>query len=218
MALFANTFDEIDTSSIYASTASLIGQVGSADTQSFNQYVRAQQGATNAIQQKTAEYNLEAARYNVDKQVQRDTDLLAQMNEAWNANRYIYNAVSAEEKRVALLDKQAKRDLQGMQQSYMMTHYGIRYHSFASGILMFTMFVTLLVLVPVSLWRVGTLSSATMLWIDGVLLFIYACIMILLFRDVALRRSTNWDQYYWRASKATSAGSGSGDSCAPAPA
>lgn len=201
-------FDTIDTSQIYSSTAYLIGQIGGNNSSSSSGFIDTQNTATKAIQQQISSYNVEAAKYAIDQAVQRDTDLLAQMNESWNANRYIYKAAENERGRLAHLDKMAKRDIQSAQQSYMMAQYGIRYHGFAVGVLMFTTFVTMLVLMPVALWRAGSLSSTGMFLIDGVLLLIYACVMILLFRDVAVRRSTNWDQYYWRASKTTSSGVG----------
>lgn len=207
------SYDNVDTNLIYSSTAGLIGNIGASSD--YRTYIDAQQRANDDIQRQVSNYNVEAAKYAIDSTLQRDTDLLAQMNEAYNANRYIYNAVEGEKARLQRLDKQAKRDLQNAQQSYMMTQYGIRYRGFATGVMMFTTVATLLVLAPVSLWRAGVLSDTVAALVAGVLLFLYACVMVLLFRDVALRRSTNWDQYYWRSAR-SSAGTadwGSSSAC-----
>lgn len=139
--------------------------------------------------------------YEQNKDYQRNTDLLAQLNEGWNANRYIVNSLAIENKRVGSLDAQAKRDIYKLRQKYMYTAYMHEYYDFAIRVVMLTLYATLLLLIPAAMWKVDGMNGALFFVIDGILLILYLVVLIVLFRNVGDRRKNAWRQKYWRVGR-----------------
>ena len=172
--------------------------------------------SADALKSRSADANRAAAAANRANRVnaaalddsthKRNTDLLAQMNESWNTNRYILNSVSREKARMTQLDTQAKRDVYLVRQVQQSANYQIGHNSFLTYIVMFTLVVTLLILIQVSLWREGVMSSTAMVSVNSVLVVIYAVGLIVAFRNVGSRRQTHWDHYYFSAKDVASKG------------
>lgn len=140
--------------------------------------------------------------YQHDMAYQRNTDLLAQLNEAWNANRYIVNTLDKEQKRVSHLDIQAKRDMYRVRQSYSFARYMNNYYNMTTGVMIFTTIITLILLLPAAMFRQNRMNLKLMVIIDGILLALYLIVLLVLFRNTAVRRENNWDQYHWRPTSA----------------
>ena len=147
---------------------------------------------------------------------QKNTDLLAQMNESYNANVYLQKSLTSEKSRVGEADTRAKRELYRLRQKAMFTDYMANYYDMASGAVIMTLYVTLLLLFPVALWKAGRISHTQLFILDGVLLALYAVVMVALFAKTGGRRKTAWKQYYWTVDKNIAMSQGTTSDC-PAP-
>jgi hypothetical protein len=174
-----------------------VGEVSSKLAVGQGADLSTQQAHANEAKQAAVRSSQSLASDYTNEQHQRNTDLLAQMNESWNSNRYILNAVSKEKKRLEQLDTQAKRDIYLSRQAQQSADYSTNLYTFLTRMIMFTLLTTLALLVPVALWRDDLLSATAMLFIDSILLCIYAVAVVVLVRHAALRRQTMWDQYYF---------------------
>jgi hypothetical protein len=138
-------------------------------------------------------------RYQHSSAFQRNTDLLAQLNESWDANAYIRRALKAEMGRVGRLDQLSRRDVQRVRETSLYTQYAARRYAFCGNLMAFTLVVTLLVMIPASFWRVDGMSGTALVVIDGLVLVLYALVVSVMFKGVAERRLYEWDRIYWRA-------------------
>jgi hypothetical protein len=128
------------------------------------------------------------------------TDMLAQLNESWNANRYIMDSVNIEHDRIKRVDTQTKNDIYKMRQGTAYNTYMEEYYKYVSGILTLTMFVTLLLLIPAAMWRNNDMTTAWVVIIDGIVMVLYVIILLFIVITMARRRKTNWNKYYWKIS------------------
>lgn len=126
------------------------------------------------------------------------TDVMAQMNESANANLYISNALSKESWRVAKLNKDAKKGIYKVRQEYTYYAFMIEYYRFMTGIILYTLVVTLLLLMLTAAWRAGRVPQPLFMIVVGVLLVVYCLSMIVMFKNTAYRRKYQWNKYYWR--------------------
>lgn len=191
-------YDDLDMSTIQMQTQELMRDLGArdaTDVQAKLATIADQERYQQIASQTQSTMN---ARVTDDMIFQRNTHLLAQLNESWNANRYIANSLTADEKRVARLDTLTKRDIYKSRQGRMYTTYMVNYYGFATSMAIATFFVVLLLLVPVAMWQVGKLSFHAMLIAAGVILALYLVLAWLLMRKTARRRTSDWRQYYWK--------------------
>jgi hypothetical protein len=151
------------------------------------------------------------ARY--DAAFQKNTDLLAQMNESWNANRYILNSLNKETKRVSSLDTQAKRDIYKLRQDELHMSYATSYYEFGTISIIITTYFTLLALIPISLWRAGRLPVVLVMVVVGILALLFTIVMLYRFLIAGGRRKGAWRKFYWKAGSAVSAGSSNQGNC-----
>ena len=150
-----------------------------------------------------------------DANFQKNTDLLAQLNESWNANRYISKSLTTEQRRISSLDSQARKDIYRLRQESMYLDYMSRYYTFVTNVMIFTLYVTLLALLPAAMLHSGRLSMYSVATIEGILLAFYLVILFVLYRRRAQRRTTDWTRYYWEAGKVVtdSGNSSTPDNC-----
>lgn len=207
-------FSNADVFQVQSSVLSLLGDVGVDPTgPEMIQYINDDTSAVNTIKQQTATQSLMVAGDELETQHKRDTDLLAQVNEAWNANRHLHDIISSEKSRVDKVDRDTKRDLYSTYQSYMMSHYQTNYYGTMIKILMFSAFMIMLLLLPLAYWKNSSLSTTALCLIDGVLLALYLVIMVLIFQDIGHRRTTDWNKYYWRTKHRPQQFADSGGEC-----
>jgi hypothetical protein len=148
------------------------------------------------------------------------TDIMAMLNESANANMYITQNMAKEGKRMNRLNSGAKRGIYSARQEYMYVSYMSDYYSFMTSIVMYTLVVTLIVLLMTAAWRLGRVPYVLFVGIVGALLLVYLASMILLFKNAAYRRKYSWNKYYWRPSTqvqaAVSSAFASGNDSCPA--
>lgn len=138
-----------------------------------------------------------------DRTFQTNTDLLAQLNESWNSNAYIVQSLGAETKRVGALDNVARRDVYRLRQNEMHTVYMINYYKFATRVLIFTLYVTLLALIPAAIFAAGRMAMWLLVGIESILLAIYLLVLIVVYYKSSIKRTTAWDKYYWSVKDVT---------------
>jgi hypothetical protein len=148
------------------------------------------------------------------------TDVMAQMNESANANMYISKALKKEGKRLAHLNRDTKKGIYKVRQEFMYYAYMTDYYKFLTGVILYTLVVTLLLLMLTAAWRMGKLWDKLYVIMSVILLTIYSVSMVLMFKTAAYRRKYQWNKYYWRPSSevkgavmASSLMNPSGDSC-----
>jgi hypothetical protein len=144
---------------------------------------------------------------------QKNTDLLAQMNESWNANAYLNSAIVGEQDRVHRADVDARRDLYRLRQQAMYADYMSHYYDAATRVVLLSIYVTLLLLMPVALWKMGRISSGQMLLLDGILLLLYLVVLVAICARTAGRCNGAWQQFYWGAGSAVSGQQAQQGSC-----
>lgn len=194
-------YKEVDVRSISWGAQDLMRDIGAKDANDVLSKMDTLDKYSKYVETSRIVRDVMDTKYTHDMAYQRNTDLLAQMNESWNANRYIADMMQSEQKRIGNLDKQAKRDLYSLRHNYQHTSWMTHYYNFVFGILVFTLYVTFALLILAALWRSETMGGWWLVVLGGVLLTIYAVILLILFRNTAMRRDSNWNQYYWKPSK-----------------
>ena len=207
------TYDDLDMQNISNQTSSMMQRLGANTADEATQKLAEAAKQTNYLQLSTMVTNSIDAKARHDAAFQKNTDLLAQMNESWNANRYILNSLDKETKRISSLDSQAKRDIYKLRQDELHLSYMGSFYDFGSRAIIFTMFFTLLALIPVALWRADRLNGLVVIIGVGVLAVLYAIVMLFSFTNVGGRRKGAWKKYYWKAGKAVQNAKGNQGNC-----
>lgn len=126
-----------------------------------------------------------------------NTEMLGQMNESYNANKYIKTALDVEHERIHKLHEQARREVYKAQQRHMSTHHRAQYNFFLARVFTYTLFVTMFVSLLFAAWMQDHLSLTTFIAISVLTLLIYAVMLTLFFNANTRRRQVHWKQYYW---------------------
>jgi heme/copper-type cytochrome/quinol oxidase subunit 4 len=201
----ANT-TTLDSQTLTSATSAAAAQMASGVSATAGiQSSQASQDAKTAI-------SLQLSNYELTEQQRRATDLLAQVNESWNSNRYIVNAVAREKQRVEQLDAQAKRDIYLSRQTQQSADYKTHLFACMVRVLIVTLIGTLLTLVPVAMWRAGALSGKALIFFVVLILAIYMVVTVIIVRNAGVRRQGQWDKYYFSAKNLQSANSCSSSS------
>ena len=121
------------------------------------------------------------------------------MNESWNANRYIKTTVDKEASRLTRLDAAARRDIYALRRRDLHAQYTTHYYRMMSGVLVLTLFTTLLLLVPAAMWRANRLGTQSFVVVDALLLLFYLCVLLVVFVRFGRRHGDVWQQRSWGA-------------------
>jgi len=145
------------------------------------------------------------------------TDLIGQMNEAYNANNYAGGMLKKEGDRVSRLNAQAQNEVYKAQQKYLMVAYKRQHYRFLTGVLLFTAAFTMVLAIVTAFWRQGLIAGSLFGTILVVLCVVFTLALIVMFTSNARRRQYHWRQFYWSVSDAVrnGKGSGSGDGSCP---
>ncbi len=198
----ATTFDDIDMQTISNATAAMMQNLGANTAAEARSRIGDADKRTNYLQLSAMVTNSAEAKARHDADYQKNTDLLAQMNESWNANRYIVNAVRKESGRVNRLDGQIKRDVYRLRHDKLQDTYMLKKYDFGTNIAILTTYVMLLGMIPVALWSAGSFNATVMLFFVCLLLVFYALGIAALFMRAGHRRKGAWKQFYWKSSPA----------------
>ena len=128
------------------------------------------------------------------------TDLLAQMNESWNASRYIAQRASNEKKRLEKLDALSRREVYMLRQRELYAVYVADRSHAVVGILIATVAAVLLALMSAALWRAGRLGATPAVWLAVGVGLLYAVALFILLSRFTRRRRDVWDKPRWELS------------------
>jgi len=148
---------------------------------------------------------------NVTKQMREfrnNTDTLGQMNESYNANKYIKDTLDGELFRVRFLHQEAKREVYKAQQRHMSTHHRAHHNHFLTRVFVYSLLATMLLAILLAAWIQNRIAFVTFIGLVVVALLVYAVLVAILFNSNTRRRQVHWKQYYWRAPPAVES-----DSC-----
>lgn len=123
--------------------------------------------------------------------------MVGQLNESYNANEYINRMLKKEIDRVSSAASSAQSQVYMQQQRHLSTTFEIGYKKFVTGIMVFTLAVTMLVCMLIGLWRQHMLTWNIFFTVCVIVLTVYTVIMAVLFGNTAKRRRYHWNQYYW---------------------
>ena len=130
-----------------------------------------------------------------DSQFQHNTNLLAQMNESYNANRYILNTLNKEDLRLSTLDSRARRDIYRLKQEDLHAVYAAQLYRFMRNLAIATLVVLLLLLLCVALYQSDKLSFRTAVAIGSTIILVY--LIVIIANRVSIRRTTDWSSYFF---------------------
>lgn len=125
------------------------------------------------------------------------TDLIGQMNEAENANRYADDMINREAKRLARIDMEARKELHKTQQKYLLIAYRRRHMRFITNVMLFTIAFVSVIANQVALYMQEYFSLGffgASLVILGVC---YTAALVAAFSYESNRRRYHWKQFYW---------------------
>jgi hypothetical protein len=195
------SYSDLDVQVITTKTNNMMSEMGTTSADDFISKLADLDQQTQFIQASEVAKHMYTASELAMVRFRDATDMLAQLNESYNANRYIVESTNAEHERIKRVDSLTKNDIYKMRQGVAYTTYMEQYYKFVTGLLTLTMFVTLLLLIPASMWRKNELGTAYMVVIDGIVLFLYIIILFFIVLSMARRRKTaGWDKYYWKIS------------------
>lgn len=137
------------------------------------------------------------SQYQSDLQYQRNTDLLAQMNESYNTNKYIDTNLRNEQIRLSKMDGNARRDVYMYRKRILYAEYMTNYYRMMAGVLALSLFVTLLLLVPAAMWRADRLGFRTLIIVDAIVLTLFLAVLIFIFIRMGRRDVDDWKMRRW---------------------
>jgi hypothetical protein len=127
----------------------------------------------------------------------RNTDLVAQLNESWNANRHINNTLNNEIKRLDGHNKVAKVDVYKMRQAELQLEYSRSAYYKKTGIVIATIILLTTVTLAVALMGMGRLSRPITIVVCTIFVLAYILYIVSTVRDLSRRRDMDWRRYYW---------------------
>jgi ABC-type multidrug transport system fused ATPase/permease subunit len=192
-------FDDVDLQNVTAKAMQVMQTTGASGAADVAAGLEAEAAEAAEVQTASAGGALRSGMGALGRRHGAGTDLLAQLNESHNSNRFIVTALSAEQARVGQLASRAKRDVYKVHQMSQHNGYAVHYYGFLGRVMMVTTFATVLVLMPVAGMRAGALKPGTAIALAVLVLAAYAAGMIAMFRNVGSRREAAWGQYYFKA-------------------
>ena len=164
----------------------------------ISQTLAEKQARENARALTRVQQRLENSKQMVNQVYQQNTDLLAQMNESWNANRHIARTLQKEHGRISELDKRAQVDVHRMRHHHLNNNYLRGYYSFVIKTLMTSVYATLLVMFTLALWMAGVIPTSMFILIGILILVAFFVIVIVMYRYIVYKRRTDWNHHYWK--------------------
>lgn len=208
------TFDNVDLSVVAKRTQDVMQDLGARDVADVAAKIAQIDAAAQNQSITTETANVMTRLADRDKTYQRNTDMLAQLNESWNANRYLFQTLATEEGRIGRMDSQAKKDIYKSRQGRMFTTYMTNYYVFATRMTIFTLYATLLILLPTALWQAQYISFFMMVTMVAVVLGVYLFVAGVMMYQAAKRRTTDWRRFYHKLGEIKMKTGGDDEHCA----
>jgi hypothetical protein len=128
----------------------------------------------------------------------KNTDILTQLNESWNTNRFINTGLTKEKARLGKDNKVAMVDIYKMRQEELQLEFSRFFYECMIRIVLATI-IALSAIMALSSLR---LQNKIGIWLAGVLIiticFLYAGALIIMIRQLSRRRIMDWQRYYWK--------------------
>lgn len=133
-----------------------------------------------------------------DEAFQRNTDLLAQMNESWNANSYIAKGVQNETLRISRSEAASRKDIYMLRQRGLQARYAVYYNATNTATACVTMIITLLCLLVAAMFKAQRMGMFMMVVVLGILIVLYGLYMVSVARIVgSMRLDDEWGKFRW---------------------
>ena len=203
-----STYDAMDMTTISNATSKVMQDLGTNTLFDATQMLN-NEAKYNRYKDVSSEIiNSLAVRMENDKAYQTSTDMLAAMNESYNANRYIMKALEKESGRVRAMDKDTQRSIYRLRNENMSLTYMLEYYQQGSAIVIWSLFMLMLALVPAAMWRTNKMPTFIMLACEVVLVLFYLACCIVYSRGRAMLRTEDMTKVYWAPGKAVMASMG----------
>ncbi len=137
---------------------------------------------------------------NANTEYHQNTDLLAQMNESHNANRYIVERAKVEKARLEKLSSVARRDIYILQQRELEATFIAQRERERTGLIIITLYTSLLALLLLAMARTQRLPAQVAMWGAVGLGVLYVLALILWFVMTSQRRRDVWGKQRWALS------------------
>lgn len=118
-------------------------------------------------------------------------------------SQFIKTTIDGEYSRVKDLDNMSKKNIHKVRQLTLLEVYSREYHRFLINILLFSLFITLTCLAIGAAFRLGLFKSIrTVIILVGLAVLVYIIGMFTAFSKLRRRNRTDWNQLYFKPSKA----------------
>ena len=131
------------------------------------------------------------------KEFSSTTALIGQMNEAYNSNRYVGDALMGEDNRVTKLNNDLRKEIYKLQQQYLMTVYKRNQYLFKTAIFLWIAIVASIMGVLGAMMRQELLSATVTGAAIIVIMLFFAFAMSVIYSRAARRRAYHWTQFYY---------------------
>lgn len=153
-----------------------------------NAYVQRSQMVSDAMKDEAA----------MDAAYQVNTDLLAQMNESWNANRYIERGVQKESDRLTRGEVTGRKNIYALRSRELQARFATNYNGRVAFMAALTLVVTLLALLVAAMFRAQRLGLVSLVAILGILIALYTVYVVYVVRQMGMMRlDSEWGKVRW---------------------
>jgi hypothetical protein len=141
----------------------------------------------------------------------KQSQMLTSMNDLVNINSFVQDNMDKEYLRSNQLRNNTFNNVHKTRQYYMLRKYDIEYNKFLTKIIMFSFFVAI---VCALIWCTTLdadikLNAKLAIAVISLVLAVYLLILVLLIKDMMLRRKDDWNKYYYGPSMNANGASGS---------
>lgn len=129
------------------------------------------------------------------------TALVGQMNEAYNANRFIGSSLVKEETRLSKLNDALRKELYKQQQQYLLTNFHRQHYRRMAGLALLTAVAVSLISTVCAAYFQGAVVAPVAAIAVIVIAVFYLLIMTVAVSSGARRRNYHWQKFYWDVEK-----------------
>lgn len=140
--------------------------------------------------------------HTLGSEVLRDNvQMVTVLNESLNANKYLQDIMAAESGRIDGMEQGVKNEQFKLRNKILMNRYLIGYYTVAAFVVQMTLVVTLMLLIPVALWRAGIVPGLVFAAVVLVIVLVYLAALVSTVAHTSMRRRDAWDQLNWHVTK-----------------
>jgi hypothetical protein len=192
-----NNSTEVDVSLINARAFDTVQRIDAPTLSGVQEKIDAARKYTDHVNNQSSRQAQGLNASNTNLMYHKNTDLIAQINESWNANRHINNTLNNEIKRLDNHNKVAKVDVYKMRQSELQLEYSRSAYHKKSKIVIATIIMLCAVTLTVALMGMGRISRPITIVVCTVFLLAYILYVVSMVRDLGHRRDMDWRRFYW---------------------